>query len=133
MARFRNAPPCDELGPGDGQDPRFDKKERKPVINRKALQLCAQVQDALNLAIADCADVYVRGAIIQSIVPAPDSSHMLVRVRTAFDGRLVQEQLEKAYPRLRAAVATSIHRKKVPQFRFEVTEIEPGDPEVGPG
>jgi hypothetical protein len=36
MARYRDAPPCDKLGPGDGSDPRLDPKDRKFVVNRKA-------------------------------------------------------------------------------------------------
>lgn len=119
MARFRDAPPCEELGPGDGLDPRFDPVERKPG-NRKALQLCAQVANALNMALADCSDECLREAFVEAVVPAPDSSHMLVKIRTTLDKELVMEALQKASGRMRNEIASAIHRKKVPQLRFEV-------------
>lgn len=119
--KFSKTPPCDELGPGDGLDPRLDPIERKPG-NRKALQLCAQVANALNMALADCSDDCLREAFVESVVPAPDSSHMLVKIRTALDKELINA-LQKASGRMRNEIAGAIHRKKVPQLRFDVNPM----------
>lgn len=120
--KFSKTPPCEELGPGDGLDPRLDPIERKSG-NRKALQLCAQVADALNMALADCSDEYLREAFVESVIPAPDSSHMLVKIRTTSDKELVVDALNKASGRMRNEIANAIHRKKVPQLRFEVNQL----------
>jgi len=94
------------------------KLERNP-INRKALQLCAQVADALNLVLASCADDCLRECLIEGVIPAPDSSHMLVTVRTTQNKEQVVAALHKASGMIRSEIATAIHRKKVPQLRFQ--------------
>ena len=113
---------CEQWGPGDGQDPRWDGAGRKQVINRKALQLCAQVADTLNLMLPGCADDCLRDAYVESVVPAPDSQHMLVTVVTT-DQLATTLALERAYGRMRNDIAEAIHRKKVPQLRFNCRVI----------
>ncbi len=117
--KFDKAPPCDQLGPGDGVDPRLEARQRKPVINRKALQLCAQVRDALNLALAGCADDALRDALVDAVLPAPDSAHLLVHI-VAADRAATQASLQRAADMLRSEVATAINRRKAPELRFEV-------------
>jgi ribosome-binding factor A len=114
--------PCDELRPGDGQDPRFDKDEfsRKSVVNRKALQLCAQVKDTLNMAFSQMADATLRELYVQDVVPAPDSTQLLATVITDKDVSKVSEQIAKAHGLLRSEVASGINRKRVPQLKFNV-------------
>lgn len=108
---------CEQWGPGDGQDPRWDGAGRKQVINRKALQLCAQVADTLNVMLPGCADACLRNAYVESVVPAPDSQHLLVTVVTAEQSG-TGEALQRACGRMRNEIAEAIHRKKVPQLRF---------------
>src|SRR5947207_1728272 len=53
--RFSRKPPlevCSEWLADDGIDPRLVRKERGKVSNRKALQLCRQVEHALVFALA---------------------------------------------------------------------------------
>ncbi len=123
--RFNEKPPtdlCSERSVEDGRDPRFDAKfpPRSPA-NRKALQLCRQVERALALALEG--DL-LRDLIVQSVVPAPDSSRMLVTVvyhgPAAVDTPTILAALSGAHASLRAEVAANIHRRKTPDFTFRV-------------
>ena len=123
--RFTAKPPtdlCTERSAEDGRDPRFDPKfpPRSPA-NRKALQLCRQVERALALALEG--DV-LRDLIVQSVIPAPDSSRMLVTVTyhgpATVDTPTILTALHDAHAKLRAEVAANIHRRKTPDFAFRV-------------
>jgi ribosome-binding factor A len=114
--------PCDEILPGDGIDPRYETEEPRRVPNRKALQLCSQVFDALNLILSACSDNWLQQLHVGSIVPAPDSTQLLVTV-VAPDDMALDEALDKiqlAYGMIRSEVARSINRKRVPQLKFVV-------------
>jgi ribosome-binding factor A len=123
---FRNRPPaCAERGPEDGLDPRtFFRKPSGKVTNRKALQLCAQVARTLSTVLAgECEDDLLRDLLVESVHPAPDSMHLLVRVclaasATEVDANQVMEHLHRAHGRLRSEVAAAIHRKRVPELTF---------------
>ena len=117
---FRRRPPaCAELGPEDGLDPRtFFRKPSGKVTNRKALQLCAQVERTLGAILAgECEDDVLRDLLVESVCPAPDSIHLLVRVCLAVSARAVDadqvlDHLRRVRGRLRNAVAAAIHRKR---------------------
>ena len=109
--------PCDTLLPGDGEDPRYDAVSKR-VPNRKALQLCAQVQDTLNLSMGELGDELLRETFIQSVVPAPDSSQLMAVLLTAHDPDEVMLHLQGASGLLRNIVANGINRKRAPQLRF---------------
>jgi len=123
--RFSRKPPaelCAELTPDDGIDPRFlPRGTQGRVTNRKALQLCKQVEHALSAAMEG--DV-LRDLIVQSVLPAPDSSRLLVTFShhgpEAIASADVLAALDEARAKLRAAVAASIHRKKTPELAFHV-------------
>ena len=123
---FRKRPPaCAELGPEDGLDPRtFFRKPSGKVTNRKALQLCAQIARTLSTVLAgECEDDLLRDLFVESVRPAPDSMHLLVRVclatsATAIDANQVLDHLHRAHGRLRREVAAAIHRKRVPELTF---------------
>lgn len=125
---FRQRPPaCAELGPEDGLDPRtFFRKRSGKVTNRKALQLCAQVARTLSTILAgECEDDLLRDLLVESVRPAPDSMHLLVRVcpatsARAVDANQVLDHLHRAQGSLRSAVAAAIHRKRVPELTFSV-------------
>jgi ribosome-binding factor A len=117
---------CCEVGPEDGVDPRLDHRPvRERVKNRKALQLCAQVAETLNLVLAgECGDDVLRELTVVSVVPAPDSSRMLVTLAVPADGadeQDVRAHLERAAGKMRGEVAGAIHRKRVPLLTFQVT------------
>jgi ribosome-binding factor A len=111
------------MGPDDGLDPRvfFQKSSRKKT-NRKALQLAGQVAETLNWVLGwESSNEILRSMSVESVVPAPDSTRMLVTVRFA-GGALgeAQEHLHRAAGKLRSEVAASIHRKRVPELIFRV-------------
>jgi ribosome-binding factor A len=118
---------CAETGPDDGLDPRYDRPEpTTKVTNRKALQLCGQVADTLALVLAgETGDDALRHLVVESVVPAPNTSRLLVTVSpsiAALDADLdaIRQQLDKVRSRLRGEIATAIHRRRVPDLTFRV-------------
>lgn len=95
--------------------------------NRKALQLCKQVGETLNLALAGCADSLLNDLLVVDVRPAPDSTRLLVLVHSATKSRFswaeVREHLERARSLLRQEVARQIHRRKTPDLVFNVLEF----------
>jgi ribosome-binding factor A len=125
---------CAEPGPDDGIDPRiyFRKtSEKKP--NRKALQLCAEAARALGHALAwEVTDDLLGRLQVESVVPAPDSSRLLVVVSLrARPGTItpdeVLERLRQVTGRLRAEVAAAVCRRKAPELAFQVALCEEVD------
>jgi ribosome-binding factor A len=109
--------------PGDGSDPRYDRDEYGPrVPNRKALQLGSQIQDCLNMCLADCGDDLLRELLVESVIPAPDSRQMLVTVAVPKDleAARVLDHIARAGGKLRSEAAAAIHRKRVPRLRFQI-------------
>ncbi len=126
---------CSEVGPEDGVDPRlFFRKTSDKRLNRKALQLCSEVARALGHALAwELGDELLSNLRVESVTPAPDSSRLLVTVSLAIAPGIdlpdeVNVRLRQFTGRLRAEVATAIHRRRVPELSFCVqarTEVEP--------
>src|SRR2546428_6315889 len=118
----RPPPPCAELGPDDGVDPRtLHVPIRRRAVNRKALQLCGQIARTLGCVLAgECCDDRLRDLLVESVRPAPDSTRLLVSIypgpsaRSADPG-LILASLDRAAGMLRGMVAAAIHRKRVPQ------------------
>src|SRR5437764_14319167 len=113
--RFARKPPpdlCTELSAEDGLDPRLEPKgPRGSVSNRKALQLCRQVERALSVALEG--DI-LRDLFVQAVTPAPDSSRLLVVFTyhgpASISGGEVLTALQSACAKLRGAIAAAIHR-----------------------
>ena len=134
MPRRRDARPlgrlCDDYGEEDGTDPRWWSPAERRRNDRKLLQLCRQVERALNLALGgESGDPLLRDLFVESVEPAPDSSRLRVRVRggagaTASGG--LQARLQGAAGFLRMQVAGSISRRKVPELCFELVAGEVG-------
>lgn len=98
---------CSELGPDDGLDPRLRGRHRDPLSNVRDLRLCGEVACILSLELDD--------VLVERVEPAPDATRLRVWVHT---DKL--EALERQRPRLRAAVAAAIRRKRVPDLVFAV-------------
>ncbi|MSQ94770.1 MAG: ribosome-binding factor A [Gemmataceae bacterium] len=128
--RFSNKPPadlCSEWTADDGIDPRLQPRGAgAKVSNRKSLQLCRQVEHAMCFALEG---ELLRDLSVKSVVPAPDSSRLLVTlVFHGLDSVTTPEilaSLHGCYAKLRAEIAASIHRKKTPELTFHVIKSEP--------
>jgi ribosome-binding factor A len=123
--RFSRKPPadiCSEWSADDGIDPRLVPKERGKVSNRKALQLCRQVERALTFALEG---ELLRDLTVRSVLPAPDSSRLLVTFVYAGSASIadVLAALQERYATLRAEIAASIHRRKTPELTFHVVRM----------
>jgi ribosome-binding factor A len=123
---------CGDVGPDDGLDPRmFFRKSPRKRTNRKALQLCGQVAQTLGHVLAwETADPALGELTVESVVPAPDSTRLLVTVAApaGAEADAVLAHLHRTCGRLRAEVAAEIHRKRVPELTFQVVprgEVQP--------
>jgi ribosome-binding factor A len=125
---------CSDIRPEDGLDPRIyfrERAEKKPI--RKVLQLCSEVAKTVGYALAwDARDDLLSNLIVEAVVPAPDSTRLLVTVgfqgSAAVRPEQILERLRAATGKLRAAVAESIHRRRVPELTFHVVyrgEVQP--------
>ena len=100
--------------------------------DRKTLQLCRQVQRALSMALAgECADDLLRDAYVDGVEPLGGPGQLLVRVATPAGASApppaeVMTRLATHTPRLRAAVAREICRKRVPGLSFVVVPADCG-------
>ena len=121
---------CGEVGPEDGSDPRdFHSRVESKPNNRKALQLCQQVQRILYWAIGtECQDPVVRSLEVLSVEPAPNAARMLVTLGLPADERVTPEEVGERLGRvaglLRAEVAEGITRRKTPDLQYRVVPIE---------
>ena len=103
----------------------FGATDRSRKTNWKALQLCKQVERAASLALAsECESDALVGAAVVSVEPAPDAGRLRIVVCLASGAS--PESMAEARAALagcslavRAEVARSIHRKRVPEIVFE--------------
>lgn len=131
-----------EPGPGDGVDPRDERRAaartgaRRPP--RKALQLARQVAHTLDAALAMSPDPLVRDLQVESVVPAPDVTRFLVTVAslrslTPEEAQRTLERLAEHNTELRLEVAGAISRRKTPLLAFQLAPARqaPGTPSLG--
>lgn len=116
---------CGEIREDDGIDPR-DYFRHKPDSNkhiRKALQLCQQVLQTLQLVLTDCDDSLVQSMDLVTVTPNPDSSCVRVHVACGEPCSMSEayEALQRQASRLRFEISKSIHRKRVPNLVFAIT------------
>ncbi len=102
-------------------------------LDRKALQLCSQVRHALEYAINDVLQGEY-GLTVFEVVPAPNTSHLLVVVQsleemTIDTTLLLEAELNSHVNALRAAVSESIHRRKTPGLSFQILPGLPNRPD----
>jgi ribosome-binding factor A len=121
---------CAEVHADDGVDPRDDKRhelkqDRKP--DRKLRQLCQQVAQTLQLALADLpqADALV-GVCVRAVTPAPNAGRLCAVLSTphASQRDQVAAIVQQHAARLRAEVAAAITRRRTPEITYEVVLAE---------
>ena len=119
---------CAESHPDDGVPPHVLAKRGRPRGSARAGrhhldQLCKQVRIALGEAlVCDCSDSVLQSLVVESVKPLTGSSVLQVTLTlpSADPGQFehAHQQLQRASGILRSAVASAIHRKRVPQLRF---------------
>jgi ribosome-binding factor A len=131
----RALPPCDQLGPDDGIDPReFFRRGGKTSDHRKTRQLCGQVFRALSLGLAELQGEWAtleqrpdqtaaQDLMIEAVDPSPDATRLRVTVSLCGGGAMSAAQeamvrLQQQAGRLRWEVAQAITRKKAPELIF---------------
>lgn len=105
--------------------------------DRKTLQLCEQVRQTLEYVLTgELDDDRLRMLYVAKVEPAPDASRLLVTVVPLTkdvrpDPVEVTTRLHAHAPTLRAAVASSISRRKVPDLMYRYTDTDPAALEGG--
>jgi ribosome-binding factor A len=116
---------CAEPSAEDGRDPRLDRREESgKVPNRKALQLCAQVERTLLGVFAELGDDVLRDLFIDSVTPAPNAARLLVTVRkpAGVEATVVLKHLQRAHGKLRSEAVAVLNRRRAPDLLFRVVE-----------
>ena len=111
-------------------DDRSSSRSFDPREDRKTLQLCQQVKKTLILALAgECDDEVLRDVQVDSVEPMGSGSQLMVRVMVpaalAIPAWDVVARLNSRSATLRAIVARSICRKRVPGLSFMAVPQEP--------
>lgn len=98
-------------------DDRAERKSGRSIddiaSDRKTLQLCKQVRQAIETTLAQSRWAIDARAIVHEVRPAPDASTLQVTIVAPQPDRIRVHALA-ALPALRAAVAHSISRKRAP-------------------
>jgi ribosome-binding factor A len=100
-------------------DPVFQPRTRRH--NRKTLQLCEQVREALVWVLGSATgDDRLTLCHVEAVEPLPGGNRLLVQVVVPGDLNVaeINSRLAKAAPVLRAEVAQSITRRKVPELVY---------------
>jgi ribosome-binding factor A len=127
---------CDDIQADDGIDPRefFKSTPTRGKTGRKVMQLCRQVAETLEQVLSgELGDDELRCLRVMSVVPAPDSSRMLVTLHAdcaidQFDRPRLEEKLASCTGRLRAAVSAAITRRKTPSLTMVVVGPDTDSP-----
>ena len=94
------------------------KRKTRPCRDRAQRQLCAQVGQAVDLALGASEDPVLQGCWVVDVRPAPNQSRLRVRVQTGDElpWELLEQRLQGAQSWLRSEVAASISRRRVPHL-----------------
>ena len=117
---------CDEIGPGDGVDPRLThgaSSRKKKKEHQKNSQLCKQAEVAVQLALNGLGDERVEGLAVVAVEADLNATRLIILLGAAREGSSINEAeaceaLATATGLLRAAVAAAIHRKRAPSLTF---------------
>ena len=91
--------------------------------NRKDLQLCRQVFDALTYALAELDDPMIADLVLASVVPAPSAARVqvtLVPSHAAIDPDAALARVRELADELREEVAAEVTRRRVPELVFRI-------------
>ena len=99
-------------------NPLFDLPTWRP--DRKALQLARQVYEALSWVLGSTNDDRLAACSVTAVEPLPGGNRLLVKIGVPPDLSTadVMNRLATAAPGLRAEVAQSITRRKVPELVY---------------
>jgi len=113
-------------------------KSKSGRDDRKTQQLCRQVERTLSLALSGgFGDLVLSELMVESVVPAPDATRLLVNLRRISAGESgnrdanvsdIYQRLERISGALRHEVAQAITRKRAPELMFRIV----AEPEVQP-
>jgi ribosome-binding factor A len=123
---------CAEPGPDDGIDPRREARGRKcKPSQRKDLQLCKEAERILSLVLAgDTADPLLRELRVLKVEPEGGGRQLCATVAHANPCDASEAEILAALAhsqgRLRAELARSIHRKRVPLLKFRYAGVSAG-------
>jgi ribosome-binding factor A len=104
---------------------------RRP--DRKTLQLCEQVRHTLEYVLTgELDDDVLRMLYVARVEPAPDADRLLVTVvpltkDAQSDPVQITTRLHAHAPTLRAAVASAISRRKVPDLMYRFVDSDPDE------
>ena len=122
---------CDEIGPEDGVDPRLLARAHHTKNKaHKTMQLCKEAKQTLSLVIAgELSDAALQNLEVAEVMPNADGQYLLVTlyrrdVDILSDERYVDERLLAIQGYLRAAIAQSVKRKRVPALKFKVVSAQ---------
>jgi ribosome-binding factor A len=120
---------CDEIGPEDGIDSR---QLSRTFIGKKASyksrRLCKVTRHTLSLLLSgEFADPVLHNLLIEDVTSNEDSSTLLISfsyegARSSVEEQMVMDKLKRVQGTLRAAIARSVNRKRVPALRFKRVE-----------
>jgi ribosome-binding factor A len=91
--------------------------------NRKDLQLCRQVFDALTYALAELDDPIIDELVLASVVPAPSAARLqvtLVPSHEDIDPDDALARVRDVADELREEVAAEVTRKRAPELVFRI-------------
>jgi len=97
--------------------------------DRKSLQLASQVAEVISMVLCEQEDDLVRDLMVESVIPLPNGSRLLVSLTPAISARSLDlskamEHLQSVQAAIKSEVANSITRRKVPDLIFRIL---PGD------
>ena len=91
--------------------------------NRKDLQLCRQVFDALIYALADVDDPIIDDLVLASVVPSPSAARVQVTLVPSHDNvdpDVALARIAEVAEELREDVAAEVTRKRAPELVFRI-------------
>ena len=91
--------------------------------NRKDLQLCRQVFDALTYALAELNDPIIDDLVLASVVPAPSAARVQVTLVPSHDNVDPEDALSRVREvadESREEIAAEVTRKRAPELVFRI-------------
>lgn len=122
---------CASINDDDGQNPRFDKRTNEHgTANRarKDLQLCKQARRAIENALSISSDSRLHSITLIALTRGETANFTVqVHPNPPLTGSQALTLLRAARPYLRAALASAIHRQRIPELTFELAPSPQSD------